>query len=77
MFVQTLKRRASKRTERKVGRRSKISNEYDLSGLVEKLKALEPQFRKVGRSTPEESYRSFGHDAERSAFTGKLCFREY
>lgn len=35
------------RIERTYGRRGKISNEYDLSGLVEKLKALEPQFRAV------------------------------
>lgn len=36
-----------RRIERTYGRRGKISNEYDLSGLVEKLKALEPQFREV------------------------------
>ncbi|HEX5775382.1 MAG TPA: helix-turn-helix domain-containing protein, partial [Caulobacteraceae bacterium] len=36
-----------KRIERTYGRRGKISNEYDLSGLVAKLKALEPQFRQV------------------------------
>ncbi len=36
-----------RRIERTVGRRGKISNEYDLSGLVAKLKALEPQFREV------------------------------
>ncbi|GGF15105.1 hypothetical protein GCM10011611_21080 [Aliidongia dinghuensis] len=36
-----------KRIERKVSRRGKISNEYDLTGLVEKLKTLEPQFREV------------------------------
>ncbi len=35
------------RNERTYGRRGKISNEYDLSGLVAKLKALEPQFREV------------------------------
>lgn len=35
------------RIERTYGRRGKISNEYDLSGLVAKLKALEPQFREV------------------------------
>jgi predicted transcriptional regulator len=35
------------RIERTYGRRGKISNEYDLSGLVEKLKVLEPQFREV------------------------------
>ncbi|HQT53381.1 MAG TPA: helix-turn-helix domain-containing protein [Phenylobacterium sp.] len=35
------------RIERTYGRRGKISNEYDLSGLVQKLKALEPQFREV------------------------------
>ncbi|WP_433932962.1 helix-turn-helix domain-containing protein [Brevundimonas diminuta] len=36
-----------KRIERTYGRRGKISNEYDLSGLVTKLKALEPQYREV------------------------------
>lgn len=35
------------RIERQVARRGKISNEYDLSGLVAKLKALEPEFREV------------------------------
>lgn len=35
------------RIERTYGRRGKISNEYDLSGLVAKLSALEPQFREV------------------------------
>ncbi len=35
------------RIGRTYGRRGKISNEYDLTGLVEKLKALEPQFREV------------------------------
>jgi len=35
------------RIERTYGRRGKISNEYDLSGLVDKLKALEPQFKEV------------------------------
>lgn len=39
------------RIERTYGRRGKISNEYDLSGLVEKLKALEPQFREVAEET--------------------------
>ena len=33
-----------RRIERTVARRGKISNAYDLSGLVDKLKALEPQF---------------------------------
>lgn len=36
-----------RRIERTRSRRGKISNEYDLSGLVAKLKALEPQFREV------------------------------
>ena len=36
-----------KRIGRTVSRRGKISNAYDLSGLVEKLRALEPQFREV------------------------------
>lgn len=33
--------------ERTAIHRGKISNEYDLSGLVEKLKVLEPQFREA------------------------------
>jgi predicted transcriptional regulator len=36
-----------RRIERMVSHRGKISNAYDLSGLVDKLKALEPQFREV------------------------------
>lgn len=40
-----------RRIERTYGRRGKISNEYDLSGLVNKLKALEPQFREVAEET--------------------------
>jgi predicted transcriptional regulator len=37
-----------RRVERTAPHRGKISNEYDLSGLVEKLKALEPEFREAG-----------------------------
>jgi predicted transcriptional regulator len=36
-----------KRVERKAVHRGKLSNEYDLSGLVKRLQALEPEFRKV------------------------------
>ena len=36
-----------KRIERTAAHRGKLSNEYDLSGLVERLKELEPEFRKV------------------------------
>lgn len=36
-----------RRIERTASHRGKISNEYDLSGLVEKLKALAPEFREV------------------------------
>jgi predicted ArsR family transcriptional regulator len=36
-----------RRIERTAPHRAKISNEYDLSGLVEKLKASEPEFREV------------------------------
>ena len=35
------------RIERKAAHRGKLSNEYDLSGLVAKLKELEPEFRQV------------------------------
>ena len=36
-----------RRIERRAAHRGKISNEYDLSGLVDRLRDLEPQFRKV------------------------------
>ena len=36
-----------KRIERRAAHRGKLTNAYDLSGLVEKLKKLEPEFRKV------------------------------
>jgi len=36
-----------RRIERTASHRGKISNEYDLTGFVEKLKALEPEFREV------------------------------
>lgn len=42
-FVQRIARTAS--------HRGKISNAYDLSGLVEKLKALEPEFRAAADET--------------------------
>ena len=42
-----------KRIERKAAHRGKLSNEYDLSGLVQRLQQLEPEFRKV-----EEEVRS-------------------
>jgi len=38
------------RIERTASHRGKISNEYDLSGLVEKLTALEPEFREVAEN---------------------------
>jgi predicted transcriptional regulator len=40
-----------RRIERTAAHRGKISNEYDLSGLVEKLKALEPEFSAVAEET--------------------------
>ena len=36
-----------KRIERRAAHRGKLTNEYDLTGLVEKLKKLEPEFRLV------------------------------
>lgn len=36
-----------KRIERRAPHRGKLTNEYDLTGLVEKLKKLEPEFRQV------------------------------
>lgn len=35
------------RIERRATHKGKLSNAYDLSGLVERLKALEPEFREV------------------------------
>lgn len=35
------------RIERRAAHRGKLSNMYDLSGLVERLKELEPEFREV------------------------------
>lgn len=35
------------RIERRAAHRGKLTNAYDLSGLVEKLKKLEPEFREV------------------------------
>jgi hypothetical protein len=39
------------RIERTAPHRGKLSNEYDLSGLVAKLKRLEPEFREVAEKT--------------------------
>lgn len=36
-----------KRIERRARHRGKLSNEYDLTGLVDRLKELEPEFREV------------------------------
>lgn len=36
-----------RRIERRAAHRGKLSNEYDLGGLVERLKKLEPEFRRV------------------------------
>ncbi|MCH7794279.1 MAG: helix-turn-helix domain-containing protein [Proteobacteria bacterium] len=36
-----------KRVERTAWHRGKLSNEYDLTGLVKRLKELEPEFREV------------------------------
>lgn len=41
------------RIERRAAHRGKLSNFYDLSGLVQRLKALEPEFREVQASTKE------------------------
>ena len=39
-----------KRVERRASHRGKISNEYDLQGLVDKLAQLEPEFREVANA---------------------------
>ena len=36
-----------RRIERRAAHRGKLSNEYDLSGLVDRLKKLEPEIRRV------------------------------
>ena len=36
-----------RRIERRAAHRGKLTNEYDLSGLVKRLKELEPEFREV------------------------------
>uniref|UniRef100_UPI002FF677CE hypothetical protein n=1 Tax=Sedimenticola hydrogenitrophicus TaxID=2967975 RepID=UPI002FF677CE len=41
------------RIERLAAHKGKQSNYYDLSGLVERLKALEPEFRQVQEETKE------------------------
>jgi DNA-binding transcriptional ArsR family regulator len=40
-----------RRIERRAAHKAKLSNAYDLSGLVEKLKKLEPEFREVAEET--------------------------
>ena len=40
-----------KRIERRAVHKGKLSNYYDLSGLVERLMALEPEFREVEEDT--------------------------
>lgn len=40
-----------RRIERRAAHGGKISNEYDLSGLVDKLNKLEPEFSKVAAET--------------------------
>ena len=49
-----------RRIERVASHRGKISNEYDLSGLVEKLKALEPEFRQAAEDTKARK-KALGH----------------
>lgn len=39
------------RIEHRAAHKGKLSNAYDLSGLVERLKALEPEFREVQAET--------------------------
>lgn len=42
-----------KRIERRAPHRGKLSNEYDLSGLVARLKKLEPEFREASMEAKE------------------------
>jgi predicted transcriptional regulator len=38
----------------RMGRRGKISNEYDLTGLVNRLKAIEPDFTKIAEEAKQQ-----------------------
>lgn len=49
-----------KRVERRAAHKGKLSNEYDLSGLVARLQELEPEFRKV-----EEDVKASRREVER------------
>lgn len=42
-----------RRIERRAPHRGKLSNAYDLSGLVKRLKKLEPEFREVEKETKQ------------------------
>ena len=42
-----------KRIERRAAHKGKLTNEYDLSGLVARLKELEPEFRKANEQAKE------------------------
>jgi DNA-binding MarR family transcriptional regulator len=42
------------RIERRAAHRGKLTNEYDLSGLVARLKEIEPEFRKVEEEVKEK-----------------------
>ncbi|MFO1315497.1 MAG: helix-turn-helix domain-containing protein [Burkholderiales bacterium] len=46
-----------KRIERRAAHRGKLSNEYDLSGLVAKLKKLQPEFRDADEAKRQVSRR--------------------
>lgn len=46
-----------RRIERKASHRGKLTNSYDLGGLVEKLRQLEPEFRQVGELKRQVSRR--------------------
>ena len=46
-----------KRIERTAAHRGKLTNEYDLAGLVEKLKKLEPEFREASEMRRRVSQR--------------------
>lgn len=44
-----------KRIERFAGHKGQLSNSYDLTGLVHKLKKLEPEFSKVRKQAKEQA----------------------
>ncbi len=58
-----------RRVERRAGHGGKLSNRYDLGGLVDRLKELEPEFRQAEKAAREErrAVSRRGHGLRRKA----------